>query len=44
MLLIENLFVMDNYIMKLQQLIDLGKQMNLAGKENCWHLSKLNKR
>ena len=33
MLSIENLFVMDPHIMDLGRLVDLGKQMNLAGKE-----------
>ena len=33
MLSIENLFVMDPHIMEFQRLIDLGKQMNLAGNE-----------
>ena len=33
MLSIENLFVMDPFIMETPRLIDLGKQMNLAGKE-----------
>ena len=33
MLSIDNLFVMDPHIMELQRLVDLGKQMNLAGNE-----------
>ena len=33
MLSIENLFVMDPHIMDVGRLVDLGKQMNLAGKE-----------
>ena len=33
MLSIENLFVMDPFIMETRRLVDLGKQMNLAGKE-----------
>ena len=33
MLSIENLFVMDPHIMDLGRIVDLGKQMNLAGKE-----------
>ena len=33
MLSIENLFVMDPHIMEFQRLFELGKQMNLAGKE-----------
>ena len=33
MLSIENLFVMDPFIMETPRLIDLGKQMNFAGKE-----------
>ena len=33
MLSIENLFVMDPHIMDLGRLVDLGKQMNLAGNE-----------
>ena len=32
MLSIENLFVMDPFIMETRRLVDLGKQMNLAGK------------
>ena len=30
---IENLFVMDPFIMQTRRLVELGKQMNLAGKE-----------
>ena len=30
---IENLFVMYPHIMELQRLVELGKQMNLAGKK-----------
>ena len=33
MLSIENLFVMDPFIMETRRLVDLGKQTNLAGKE-----------
>ena len=33
MLSIENVFVMDPFIMETRRLVDLGKQMNLAGKE-----------
>ena len=33
MLSIENLFVMDPFIMETRRLVDLGKQKNLAGKE-----------
>ena len=33
MWLIENLFVMDQFVMETQRLVDLAKQMNLEGKE-----------
>ena len=33
MWLIENLFVMDEFVMETQRLVDLAKQMNLEGKE-----------
>ena len=33
MWLIENLFVMDQFVMETQRLVDMAKQMNLEGKE-----------